>query len=81
MGEGKLPYKVGGGLPVVGGGGSVVTHTAGSVTVRSIAFKYVMAFKPYRTIWYLKQVMAGLPYIQVYFFKNTYTLKVKCFWN
>jgi hypothetical protein len=45
-----LPYKVGGGLPVGGGGGSVVTHTAGSVTIRSIAFKYVMAFKPYRTI-------------------------------
>jgi len=37
-----LPYKVGGGLPVVGGGGSVVTHTAGSVTTQSIAFKYVM---------------------------------------
>ncbi len=32
----------------VGGGGSVVTHTAGSVTTQSIAFKYVMAFKPYR---------------------------------
>ena len=24
-----LPYKVGGGLPVVGVGGSVMTHTAG----------------------------------------------------
>ncbi len=44
-----LLYKVGGGLHVVGGGGSVVTHTAGSVTTQSIAFKYVMAFKPYRT--------------------------------
>jgi len=43
-----LPYKVGGGLPVVDGGGSVVTHTAGSVTTQSIAFKYVMAFEPYR---------------------------------
>jgi hypothetical protein len=63
-----LPYKVGGGLPVVGGGGIVVTHTAGSVTIRSIAFKYAMAFKPYRTTWYLKQVMAGSPYIQIYFF-------------
>ncbi len=63
-----LPYKVGGGLPVVGGGGSVVTHTAGSVTTQSIAYKYVMAFKPYETTWYLKQVMAGLPYIQIYFF-------------
>jgi hypothetical protein len=44
-----LLYKVGGGLPVVGGGGSVVTHTDGFVTTQSIAFKYVMAFKPYRT--------------------------------
>jgi hypothetical protein len=44
-----LPYKVGGGLPVEGGGGTVVTHTDGSVTTQSIAFKYVMAFKPYRT--------------------------------
>ena len=43
-----LPYLVGGGLPVVGGGGSVMTHTAGSVTTQSIAFKYVMAFEPYR---------------------------------
>ncbi len=63
-----LPYKMGGGLPVVGVGGSVVTHTAGSVATQSIAFKYVMAFKPYKTTWYLKQVMAGLPYIQIYFF-------------
>ncbi len=58
-----LPYKVGGGLPVVGGGGSVVTHTA-----HSIAFKYVMAFEPYKNTWYLKQVMAGLPYIKIYYF-------------
>jgi hypothetical protein len=57
-----LPYKVGGG-PVVGGGGSVMTHTAGSVTTQRIAFKYVMASEPYRNPWYLKQVMAGLPYI------------------
>jgi hypothetical protein len=75
-----LPYKVGGGLPVVGGGGSVVTHTAGSVATQSTAFKYVMAFKSYRTTWYLKQVMAGLPYIQIYFFLNTYNIEVKCFW-
>jgi hypothetical protein len=44
-----LSYKVGGRLPVVGCGGIVVTHTAGSVAYQSIAFKYVMAFKPYRT--------------------------------
>ncbi len=50
MGQGNAAIQSGGGgLPVVGGGGSVVTHTAGSVTTQSIAFKYVMAFKPYRT--------------------------------
>ncbi len=63
-----LPYKVGGVLPVVGGGGSAMTHTAGSVTSQSIAFKYVMASEPNRNIWYLKQVMAGLPYIRFTFF-------------
>jgi hypothetical protein len=43
-----LPYKVGGGLPVVGGGGSVMTHTAVSVTTQSIVLKYVKASEPYR---------------------------------
>jgi len=81
MGEGYAAIHRGGGLPVVGGGGSVVTHTAGSVTTQSIAFKYVMAFKPYRTTWYLKQVMAGLPYIQIYFFLNTYSIESKMFLN
>ncbi len=43
-----LPYKVGGGLPVVGIGDSMVTHTAtaGSVISQSIAFKYVMTSEP-----------------------------------
>jgi hypothetical protein len=63
-----LPYKVGGELPVVGGGGSVMTHNTGAVSSQSIAFKYVMASEPYRNTWYLKQVMAGLPYIKIYFF-------------
>ncbi len=74
-----LPYKVGGGLPIVGGGGSVMTHTAGSVTTQSIALKYAMAFEPYRNTWYLKQVVAGLPYIKFYFFKNTYSIESKMF--
>ncbi len=68
MGEGNAAIQSGGRAASSGGGGSVVTHTAGSVTTQSIAFKYVMAFKPYGTTWYLKQVMAGLPYIQIYFF-------------
>ncbi len=62
-----LPYRVGGGLPVVGGGGSLMTHSAGSVTTQIKAFKYVMASEPYRYTWYFKQVMASLPYIKIYF--------------
>jgi len=63
-----LPYREGGGLPVVRGGGSLMTHSAGSVTTQKKALKYVMASEPYRNTWYLKQVMAGLPYIKIYFF-------------
>jgi hypothetical protein len=44
-----LPYREGGGLPVVGVGGSLMTHSAGSVTTQKKAFKYVMASKPYST--------------------------------
>ncbi len=67
MGEGYAAIQRGGGLPVVGGGGSLMTHSAGSVT-QSIALKYVMASEPYRYTWYLKQVMAGMPYIKIYSF-------------
>ncbi len=42
-------------------------NSAGSVTTHRIAFKYVMASEPYRYTWYLKQDMASLPYIKVYF--------------
>jgi hypothetical protein len=48
MGEGYAAIHRGGGLPVVGGGGSLMTHSAGSVTIQSIALKYVMASEPYR---------------------------------
>jgi hypothetical protein len=51
----------GGELPIVRGGGNVMTHTAGCVATQSIAFKYVMASKPYRDTCYLKQLVAGLP--------------------
>jgi hypothetical protein len=51
-----LPYREGGGLPVVGGG-SLVTHicmySAGSVTTQRTAFKHVMASEPYRYTWYI----------------------------
>jgi hypothetical protein len=46
-----MPYREGGGLPVVGaGGGRLMTHSAGSVTVtiQTITFKYVNATEPYR---------------------------------
>ena len=74
-----LPYPGGVGLPLVGG--SLMTHSAGSVTTQSIALKYVMASEPYRYTWYLKQVMAGLPYIKIYFFLNTYNTESKMFLN
>ncbi len=78
MGEGYAAIHRGGGLPAVGGGGSLMTHSAGSVTTQSIALKYVMASEPYKCTWYLKQVMAGLPYIKIYFFKTLIALKKKC---
>ncbi len=46
MGEGNAAIQSRGRAAWVGGGGSVMAHTAGSVTTQSIAFKYVMAFKP-----------------------------------
>jgi hypothetical protein len=36
-----------------------------------------MASQPYRYTCYLKQVMASLPYIKIYFFKNTYGIEIK----
>jgi hypothetical protein len=38
-----LPYRKGGGLPVVGVGGSLMTHSAGFPTTQRKAFKYVIA--------------------------------------
>ncbi len=80
MGEGYAAIQREGGLPVVGGGGSLMTLSTGSVTtqsIKSIALKYVMAsepYEPYRYTWYLKQVMTGLPYIKIYFFKTLIAL-------
>ncbi len=72
-----LPYREGGGLPVVGGGGSLMTHSAGSVTTQRKALKYVMVSEPYKYTWYFKKVMASLPYIKIYFFLNTYRIEIK----
>ncbi len=72
-----LPYREGGGLPVGGGGGSLMTHSGGYVTTQRKAFKYVMASEPYRYTWYFKQDMVSLPYIKIYFFKNTYSIEMK----
>ena len=68
MGEGYAAIQRGGRAACSGGEGSLMTHSAGSVTTQCIAVKYVMAFGPYRYAWYLKQVMACLPYIKIYFF-------------
>ncbi len=40
-----------------------------------------MASEPYRYTWYLKQGKAGLPYIKIYFFLNTYSTESKMFLN
>jgi hypothetical protein len=64
MGEGYAAIHRGGGLPLMGGVGSLMTHSAGSVTIRRKAPTYVMA---------------GLPYIKIYFFITLIALKVKCF--
>ncbi len=66
MGEGYAAIHRGGGLPVVGVGGSLMNHGTGYVTSPSTALKYVMASEPDRYTWYLKQVMASLPYIKIY---------------
>ncbi len=77
MGKGYAAMQRGGGLPAVGGGGSLMTHSAGSVTTQRKAFKHVMASEPYRYTCYLKQVMASLPYIEIYFFKTLIALELK----
>ncbi len=81
MGEGYVAIQMGGGLPVMGCGGSLMTHSNGSATTQSIAFKYVMASEPYRYIWYLEQVMAGLQYIKIYLFLNTHSIESNMFFN
>ncbi len=80
MGEGYAAINRGRRAAVEGGGGSLMTHSAGSVTTQSIALKYVMAYEPYRYTWYLKHVMAGLPYIKI-FLNTLIALKVKYFFN
>jgi hypothetical protein len=57
-----LPYREGKGYLYWKGGGSQML-----CNISNIAFKYVMASEPYSYTWYLKQVMAGLPYIKIYF--------------
>ncbi len=64
-------------MPAVRGGGSVMTQSASSVPTHRKAFKYVMASEPYRYTCYLKQVMASLPYIKIYFFLNTNSIEIK----
>jgi hypothetical protein len=51
-----------------GGWGNLMTHGAGSATTQSIALKYVIASEPFNN---LKQVIAGLPYIRIYYFFKT----------
>ncbi len=73
MGETNAAIQSRGGLPVMGDGVSLMTYNASSVTSRS-TFKCVMVSEPYRNTCYLKQVMAVLPYIRIYFFKTLKSL-------
>ncbi len=75
-----LPYRVGGGLPVVGGGGSLMTHSAGSVTTQRKAFKYVMASRPYRYTWYFNRSWKVCHTLGFTFFKTLIALKLKILW-
>jgi hypothetical protein len=79
MGEVYAAIQRGGRAACSGGGGSLMTHSTGSVTTPKKALKYVMASEPYRYNWYFKQVMASLPYIEIYFFLNTYNIENKKF--
>jgi hypothetical protein len=51
-----------------------MTQSAHSAFSKSIAFKYVMASEPYK-------IMAGLPYIKIYLFKNNFSNESKMFSN
>jgi hypothetical protein len=75
-----LPYREGGGLPVVGGGGSLMTHSAGSVTTQ----------KKHSNMWWLLN-HTGTPDIsnrtwqvchtlRFTFFKTLIALKLKTIW-
>ncbi len=68
MGEFYAAIQKEGRAAISEGGGSMMTHSAGSVSTQRKAFKYVMASEPYRYTWYLKHVMANLPYINNYYF-------------
>ncbi len=57
-----LPYREGGGLPLVGGVGSLMTNSAGSVTSQSI--QICDGFWIIQVHLIFKQAMAGLPYIK-----------------
>ncbi len=64
---------------IVGGGGDRLLTLSLYLFKVCIAFKYVMATEPYiYNTWYLKQVMAGFPYIKIYFIITLIAMKVKC---
>ncbi len=77
-----LPYRAGGGLPVVGDGGSLMTHSASSVTTQKKAIKYVMASEPY---WYSTPDISNRSWqvchtLRFTFFKTLIALKIKSLW-
>ncbi len=79
MGEGYAA-KERGGMAACSEGAVCWVISAGYVTTQRKAFNNVMAFEPYRYISYLKQVMASLPYIKIYFKITLIAWKLKILW-
>ncbi len=61
--------------------GRLMTQSAGSVTAQSIAIRYMITAEPYMYNWYLKQGLAGLPYIKIYYFFKHLSVDSKMFLN
>ncbi len=75
-----MPYREGGGLPVVGGGGSQMTHSAGSVATLRKAFKYVMASELTGTPDISNRTWQVCHTLRFTFFKTLIAMKLKSLW-
>jgi hypothetical protein len=46
------------------------------ITFRTVGFKDVMVPEPYKYTWYLRLVMAGLPYIKIKFQNHSIAFEI-----